>query len=113
MSNIRIEELLRKRARLLEELGQQAWLLQGTWIERYSTCIRPDCRCHQGERHGPRHYVAVMRDGKQRQTYVRRKHEALVREGLRQGQVIDNLLQQITDINLELLKEGVHDASQP
>ncbi len=103
---------MRERARLLEELGKQEWLLQGTWIERYSTCVRPDCKCHQGERHGPRHYVAVMRDGRQRQSYVRRKHEALVREGLRQGQENDRLLQQITDINLELLKEDAYDDVQ-
>ncbi|MDI9497952.1 MAG: hypothetical protein QM270_05630 [Bacillota bacterium] len=109
MSNAKMDELLRERARLLEELGKQAWLLQGTWIERYSTCVRPGCKCHQEERHGPRHYVAVMRDGRQRQSYVRRKHEILVREGLRQGQEIDRLLQQITDINLELLKEGAYD----
>jgi hypothetical protein len=113
MSNKRIDILLEKRTALLKELGKNAWLLRGTWVERYSTCMRPDCKCHQGEKHGPRHYVAIMRNGKQRQVYVRRQHESLVRAGLARSQTIDDILLQITEINLELLKEGAYDDVQP
>lgn len=57
--------------------------------------------------------MSIMRDGKQRQIYVRRQHELLVKEAIQQGQVVDDLLRQITDINLELLKEGTYDDVQP
>ncbi len=109
MSGKRIETLLKQRSALLKELGQNAWLLRGTWVERYSTCMRQGCKCHQGEQHGPRHYIAIIRDGKQRQVYVRRQHEELVRAGLSRSQTIDDILLQITEINLDLLKVGAYD----
>ncbi len=113
MSKEYIETLLEERNRLIQVLASKAWLLHGTWVERYSTCTRPDCECHTGKRHGPRHYLATMQDGKQRQTYVRRNQEALVRAGIRQSQEVDSILLQITQINLELLKEGYYDDIQP
>lgn len=109
MSNRRIEALLERRAELLNELAKKAWLLRGTWAERYSTCMRPNCKCHQGEKHGPRYYLSIARQGKKREVYIRRRHEDLVRKGIAQYQTVDDILLQITEINLELLKEGAYD----
>jgi len=46
-------------------------VLHETRVERYTVCTRPNCACHRGEAHGPRYYLAVMENGKQRQHYIR------------------------------------------
>ena len=51
--------LRRKRAALLRELAGLSGLLHGSYLERFTTCSRPRCACHQGRRHGPRAYMIV------------------------------------------------------
>lgn len=109
MSNERVTELLRERTRLLKELCAEPLFLKGTWVERYSTCTRKECACHRGERHGPRHYVAIMKAGKQKQYYVRRAQEASVRSAIEQSQRMEAIMLAITEINLELIREGEYD----
>jgi hypothetical protein len=58
-ANTRIRKLLKERAEFLTELGRLSQILHGSWVERYSVCSRPDCKCHEGQRHGPRYYLFV------------------------------------------------------
>lgn len=108
MSNINLQKLLERRKQLVNELSQYPGLLRGTWVERYTVCSRPNCKCHSGEKHGPRYHVAVMEDGKQKQHYVRLENKELALFGLMQNEIIENILQEITKINLELMKEGIY-----
>ena len=112
MINEKVETLLEERSQLLLLLSSQASLMRGTWVERYSTCSRPNCECHTGKRHGPRYYLAITQGGKQRQIYVRRSQENTVREEIRQSQEVDRILNQITQINIALMREGFFDDSQ-
>lgn len=109
MSNIILQKLLERRKQLVDELSQHAGLLHGTWVERYTVCSRPNCKCHHGEKHGPRYHLAVMEDGKQRQHYIRLTDKALALAGLKENEIIENILQEITKINLELMKEGIYE----
>lgn len=108
MSNVNLQKLLERRKQLVNELSQYPGLLRGTWVERYTVCSRPNCKCHNGEKHGPRYHVAVMEDGKQKQHYVRLENKELALSGLKQNEIIENILQEITKINLELMKEGIY-----
>jgi len=69
---------------MAEETASLTQLLHGSFVERYSVCSRPECKCHQGERHGPRRYLVVNEDGNQRQKYVPKACVEAVLEGLAQ-----------------------------
>jgi hypothetical protein len=109
MANARTTELINKRTRLLEELSSLTKVLHGSWIERYSVCARKGCRCHQGERHGPRYYVVVNEAGRQRQRYVPLSQVATALEGIAQYQRLQTIVEEITRVNLELMKERSHE----
>ena len=114
MANARIPELVDKRARLLEEMSSLTQMLHGSWVERYSVCTRKGCRCHQGELHGPRYYVVVNEEGRHRQRYVPLSQVPVALEGIGQHQRLQAIVEEITRINLELMKERSHgDADLP
>lgn len=108
----RIGKLLEKRKRLLQKLASLQLVVHGSYVERFSTCARKQCVCHQGDKHGPRSYVVIYRDARQRQVYVPQEQLRAIRRGLRQDEQAAELLRRITDINLVLMRAGVLDASE-
>ncbi len=98
--------LREERRELLRELGGLSGLLHGTWVERYSTCSRPGCACHRGKRHGPRHYLVINVNGRQRQRYVPERLAGAVLEGLSQHRRLLEIARRLTDLNLALLRGG-------
>lgn len=109
--NAKAQKLISRRRRLLNRLAGLNLLTHGSYLERYSTCVRESCACHQGKKHGPRSYVVVYRDGRQRQVYVPKDQVAVIRKGLQQHERALDLLRQVTDINLKLMREGVLEES--
>ena len=109
--NARNRKLVERRQRLLRELASLTLLTHGSFLERFSTCARKHCVCHQGDKHGPRAYVIVSREKKQRQVYVPKDQLKFVRKGLRQHEHARKLLRQITDINLKLMRERLLEES--
>lgn len=108
-----LQRLLEKRRRLLEELAGLSLVVQGSYLERFSTCVRKQCACHQGKKHGPRSYLVVYRDRKQRQVYVPQAQREAIRRGLRQHRRLVAIVRQITDVNLKLMRAGVLNESLP
>ena len=109
----KIHALRRERRRLLEELPTLARLLRASYFERFSTCSRPSCPCHRGQRHGPRGYVAVTTARTQRQHYVPQHQQLAVGEGIRQYHRLVSIVDRVTAINLELMRGGVLDEPDP
>jgi hypothetical protein len=107
----RVRKALRLRRALLAELRSLAGLIRGSYFERFSTCRRPGCPCHAGRRHGPRGYVAVSKAGLPRQHYVRQSQVAAVRAGIAQFQRLLAIAEELTAINLALMREGALDES--
>jgi hypothetical protein len=98
--------LLRERQKLLSELSRLSLIIHGSYFERYSTCSRPGCACHKGERHGPRAYLAGRAEGKPRQHYIRKSQAGAVRKGIEQYRRMLEMAERISDINLELARAG-------
>ena len=107
----KISALMEKRERLLRKLAALKLLLHGSYLERFSTCTRKHCACHQGDTHGPRSYVVIYRSAQQRQVYVPQEQVRAVRQGLRQDEQATDLLRKITDLNLALMRAGTLDTS--
>jgi hypothetical protein len=99
-----IVALRKERDGLLDELAGSGCVLRGTLLERYSTCTRKECRCHQGERHGPRAYVVVTQQGRQRQHYVPRSQRAHAGAAVGRYHAILKILDRLTEINLQLMR---------
>jgi hypothetical protein len=110
VSSARKEKLLEERSTLLKELGTLSHLLRGSWVQRYSVCSRVGCKCHNGERHGPRHYLVINTGRHQRQRYVANSQVKLALEGLAQYRRLQEIIGRITQLNLSLMKEENEDA---
>jgi len=109
MSNKTIKKLLKERKGLLAELGRLPRMLHGSWVERFSVCSRPNCKCHTGDRHGPRHYLVIRENGRQRQKYVPNSQVAAAQAGLSEYNRICEIIDRITHINLALMKEDAYE----
>lgn len=111
MSSESVSQLLSQRERLLEELSSLTHMLHGSWVERYAVCSRRSCSCHTGKRHGPRYYVVINEDSRQRQKYIPQSQVSAAREGIAQYQRAQEIITEITRINLELIKERAYAGS--
>jgi len=99
-------ELLCKRQVLLERLCDLSLLIQGSYLERFSVCTRENCACRRGRKHGPRSYVVVYSDKRQRQVYVPQSQEETIRKGICQHDQLLSIVREITHINLQLMRAG-------
>ncbi len=84
-------------------------MLHGSWVERFSVCSRKTCRCKQGELHGPRHYVVIRENGKQRQKYVPNAQVDSAQMGIAEYQRVGEIVDRITQLNLALMKENAYE----
>jgi len=111
--NKKATALRAQRDALLAEMASLRGLLNGSLVQRFSTCSRKNCACHSGKRHGPRLYLAVTGEGGQRQSYIPAACIARAAEGTAQGRRLRAIVRELTALNLRLLREppeeGVHD----
>lgn len=101
-----IAVLQRRRQKLLDEAASLRLLLGGSCFERFSTCSRPQCACHQGQRHGPRTYVVVTQAKAQRQHYVPQEQVQAVQKGIQHYRRLLEIVGEVTRINLELMRRN-------
>jgi hypothetical protein len=106
-------KLIQKRQVLLERLAALQLLVQGSYLERFSSCSRPNCSCHKGSKHGPRSYLVVYEGKKQRQVYVPQAQRKSIQEGIRQHEDLRVIVKEITRINVRLMRERALAASEP
>lgn len=94
------ERDLRSRAAQLLASGG---LLHGYIVERERKCGRRTCKCERGEKH-PAVYVYRRQDGKLRQLYVGKVHDAAVRRWVEQDRELRSLLEEIWEIHWERVR---------
>lgn len=108
MSSSQINQLLAQRTSLLEELSTLSHLIHGSWFVRFAICSRPNCSCHSGKRHGPRYCLVIHENGRQRQKYVPNTQVPAVKDGIEQYHRLQEIIEEITLINLTLIKEKAY-----
>jgi len=89
------KQLFDRRSVLLAELNEQSCLVIGSFFEREVAGIR-------------RHCLSRMVEGKQRQIYISAQHTKAVEDGIRQHRRVLEIIREIGDINIELIKNGVN-----
>ncbi len=98
-------QLERRRDALLEQLRGIGNLMRGTLVPTKVRCGRKGCVCETGERHVKIH-LSVNLHGRTRGCYVGERQEA-VAGLLREYQRAWHIIEQLTEVNLELIR-GVH-----
>jgi len=95
--------LLTRRRRLATRLSDVEQVLAGSLVEQTRRCGKPECRCADGEPHGPYVYLSPRPQGRGKLRYVPGELVAAVRVRLRRGEQVQTVLADISAINLELL----------
>ena len=90
-------------------------LIHASLLERFLTCGRPKCSCHQGQKHGPFFYLNRCLP-KGRMSSLLLKSDAQITQARQAVQAYRQLLEtldQLSWINLELLRRGEPLAGEP
>jgi hypothetical protein len=104
LSEMSVRQLLARRRRLSAGLSDPERTLRGVLLQKSRTCSSEGCRCRRGELHGPYWYLAIYTDGRSRTVYVPAAVEAAAKQHVERTQRNEELLQEISQVNLELLK---------
>ncbi len=100
--------LRQRRESLLRSLKIPADLLRASFVERFTTCGKPNCCCTRGERHGPFYYLAAsLKVGKVRKFLLKSsEQQALARHGVAAYQSFWHELEELSQINGELVRRN-------
>ena len=107
--------LRQRKARLLRSLKLPPQLIHASLLERFLTCGRPQCSCHQGQKHGPFFYLSRCLP-KGRMSSLLLKSDAHITQARQAVQAYRQLLEaldQLSWINLELLRRDQPLAEAP
>jgi hypothetical protein len=104
ISEVSVRRLLARRRRLAAGLSDVERTLRGVLLEEGRRCSSERCRCRRGELHGPYTYLAVYSGGRSRTIYVPAAVEAACEARVEGTQRNEELLLEISQINLELLR---------
>ena len=78
--------------------------LRGVLLHEGRRCSSEGCRCRRGELHGPYTYLAMYTGGRSRTIYVPAAVAEIAEAHVEASQRNEALLQEISQINLELLR---------
>jgi hypothetical protein len=96
-------QLRARRRRLKARLSDPQIMLVGSLVRQSRRCGKPGCRCVQGEEHGPYTYLSTRVGGATRLRYVPTALLDVVRRRVKQTEVFESVIAEISAINLELL----------
>ena len=101
--------LRQRKAHLLRSFQPSPQLLHASLIERFLTCGKANCHCHgQGPRHGPFFYLNRCFAKGQIQSLLLKSSAQVeqARQGLAAYAAVQQVLDEISQINHELLRRG-------
>lgn len=95
--------LLERKSNILQSFPPMNHIIRGSLITRHIKCGKTNCHCVTGTGHKSL-YLSSFYHGRTQMDYVPASWEAWVREGLENYEGIQNLLSELTELNLELLR---------
>lgn len=88
---------------ILQSLPSMDHIIRGSLITRHIKCGKQNCHCATGTGHKSL-YLSSFYHGRTHMDYVPAAWETWVRQGLENYEGIQNLLSELTELNLELLR---------
>lgn len=100
--------LRQRKATLLRLLPVPQDLLRASYVERFTTCGKPNCACVQGQRHGPFYYLTTNLGSGQISKFLLKTPDlkAAAQKGVQAYQEHRDHLEELSQINTELLRRG-------
>jgi hypothetical protein len=100
--------LRQRKAALLRQLRVPPEALRASFVERWGTCGKSNCACHQGAKHGPYYYLTqCLGPGKIRKFLLKSPAaQAAARSGTEALNAFCEKLEELSQINTELLRRG-------
>jgi hypothetical protein len=98
--------LRQRKASLVRLLSVPVDLLRASYVERFTTCGKPNCACAQGRRHGPFYYLtANLAPGHIAKLLLKTPaQQQAAQKGVRGYQEHREHLEELSQINAELLR---------
>ena len=107
--------LRQRKAHLLRSLKLPPHLIHASLLERFLTCGRPQCSCHQGHKHGPFFYLnRCLSKGRMSSLLLKSDPQiAQARQAVQAYRQVLETLDQFSWINLELLRRSQPLSGEP
>jgi hypothetical protein len=106
LTTLSVRRLRARRAQLARQLPDVELTLYGSLQTQGRRCGKPGCRCAAGELHGPYVYLAVRTGRRTRLLYIAAELAEEVARRVEVTSRIEEVLAEISAINLELLARG-------
>jgi hypothetical protein len=101
-----VAALRARRSALFKRMPDARGVIQGAVQHQFRKCGREGCRCAQGDLHGPYVYLAVRTKERRGMVYVPADAVQMVEKHVEVARRIEEVLNEISAINLELLARG-------
>ena|SRR3990167_4421453 len=104
MVGIKAKGLLRNRRRTFKILRVNSRIIKGSPVSLARECGHPNCRCRKGKKHVSL-YLSRSIKGRTTMTYIPHRYEDAVKEGVAEYKRILRVLDELSEVNLEAIKE--------
>ena len=100
--------LRQRKAALWRRLAVPRDFLRASYVERFTTCGKPNCLCAQGQKHGPFYYLASgLAQGQVLKFLLKTAAQQQdAQHGVEAYQLLWEGLEELSQINAELLRRG-------
>lgn len=105
MKNPDLQQLIKRRNQLIENIGQLKGAIRGTLVKTQKKCGRKTCSCEQGQLH-PHMYISIHRKPQNKVVYIRPREIEDTQKGIQACRQVLDILDEISLINMELIKSG-------
>lgn len=96
----RLHAAQRDYERIKQQLLEVGFICEGSLVERFMPCGKPNCRCVDPEqRHGPYWQLSWKQDGKTVSRRLSPEHAALYREWIANRRQLDALVKQLHEVS--------------
>ena len=97
-------KLLKTRYKIYRKIPKIPKSIRGSLVIMKRVCGKPNCRCRKGPKHKAV-YLSQRHNGRTRMVYIPHDMKGRVVKYINNYQKTKNLLDRISDINIELLKK--------
>lgn len=108
LKEISTSELKEHKEQILSSLPPMNHVIRGSLITRSIKCGKANCHCATGKGHISL-YLSSFYHGRTNMDYVPAVWESWMRKGLENYEVIQDLLSELTELNLELFRRREKD----
>ena len=91
--------------RLINRLSKSTDMMKGSLAESARSCGKTGCKCQRGELHHG-YFLSYRVKGKPKMLYVPKKSYELVKKLTKNWKHHKNLIEELTDINVQLIRKG-------